>query len=276
MVLEQLNKRYPGKTAFITGAGSGLGAAFAQLLAANQWTLLLSDVQEESLESLKASLGEAKAVYTYGLDVSDVLNYERVMDQVKKDVQQVDLLINNAGIGDGEFFEQYKVDQWQRMIAINLMGVYYGCHHFVPGMIENASGTIVNIGSAAGFMNAPGMSAYNVSKAGVYSLSETLYHELKPKGVHVSVVTPTFFKTNIMRQAQGSQQFVNFAEKQMKHSTTNAEEMAEVVLRQAAQRKFQIIHPKEARKGFFLKKWFPGLIAKEFEKMMAKFLGTKA
>lgn len=268
--IEKLNSKYENKSAFITGAGSGLGAAFAKLLASNGWSLYLSDIQLSSLEEMKRSLDGAKEIFTYELDVSNKLNYEGVMDQLKKDSKHMDLVINNAGIGDGEFFQQYKMDEWERMIRINLMGVYYGCHHFVPWMIEQSSGTIINIGSAAGFMNAPGMSAYNASKAAVYALSETLYHELKPRSVHVSVVTPTFFKTNIMSQAQGSQQFVNFAEKQMKYSTTNADEMAELVLSKAAAGKFQIIHPKEARRNHFFKKWFPGMVAKEFQKMMAK------
>lgn len=270
MSLEKLNIKYPNKHAFITGAGSGLGAAFARLLAPNGWTLYLSDIQMASLEEVKNSLDGAKAIYTYELDVSNALNYERVMDQLKKDTNHMDVVINNAGIGDGEFFQHYKMDQWERMIRINLMGVYYGCHHFVPKMIVQSSGLIINIGSAAGFMNAPGMSAYNASKAAVYSLSETLYHELKPKGIHVSVVTPTFFKTNIMSQAVGSQAFLNFADKQMKYSETNADEMAQVVLKKASEGTFQITHPKEARKNYFFKKWFPGLVAKKFQKMLAK------
>ncbi|WP_425390304.1 SDR family NAD(P)-dependent oxidoreductase [Ekhidna sp.] len=270
--LKKLNNKYPNKTAFITGAASGLGAAFARLLAENGWSLHLSDINIASLEELKIKLKGAKDVFTYELDVSDKLSYERTVEAIRKNTSQIDLVINNAGIGDGEFFQNYKSDLWERMIRINLMGVYYGCHYFVPWMIEQSNGTVINIGSAAGFMNAPGMSAYNASKAAVYSLSETLYHELKPRGIHVSVVTPTFFKTNIMSQAQGSQAFVHFAEKQMHHSTTNAEEMAQIVLEHAANGKFHIIHPKEARRAYFFKKWFPSLVSRKFEKMLEKFL----
>ncbi|WP_420316539.1 SDR family NAD(P)-dependent oxidoreductase [Ekhidna sp.] len=269
-LLKKLNKKYPNKKAFITGAASGLGYAFARLLADNGWSLYLSDINIASLEELRATLDGAKELHTFELDVSNKLSYERTVEAIRKNTSQIDLVVNNAGIGDGEFFQDYKSDLWERMIRINLMGVYYGCHHFVPWMIKQSSGTIINIGSAAGFMNAPGMSAYNVSKAGVYALSETLYHELKSKNIHVSVVTPTFFKTNIMSQAKGSQGFVNFAEKQMNHSTTNADEMAMVVLSKAASGVFQIVHPKEARRNYFFKKWFPGLVAKKFQEMLAK------
>lgn len=270
MKLEKLNTTYPNKTAFITGAGSGLGLAFSRLLAKNGWTLHLSDINMEALESSAKTLEGAGNVKLYQLDVGNNLSYGNVASEVLK-ITKIDLVINNAGIGDGELFKDYKIDHWERMIRINLLGVFYGCHYFVPSMIEQGSGLIINIGSAAGFMNAPGMSAYNASKSAVYALSETLYHELKSKNIHVSVVTPTFFKTNIMSDAAGSQQFINFAQKQMKYSTTNADEMAEIVLSKAAEKKFQIIHPKEARRNYFLKKWFPGLINKAFEKMMAKF-----
>lgn len=268
--MNELNQKYPNKSAFITGAGSGLGAAFATLLAKNGWTLHLSDINFDSLEQLKPTLDGAPEVSLYALDVGNKLDFEKVAEELQKKDAKVDLLINNAGIGDAELFKDYKLDQWELMIRINLLGTYYGCHYLLP-LIESQKGMIVNIGSAAGFMNAPGMTAYNATKAGVYSLAETLHHELKPKGVHVSVVTPTFFQTNILSDASGSQKFVNFAQKQMKYSTTNADEMAAVVLEQSAKGKFHIIHPKEARKAYFFKKWFPKMVNKKFEKMIAKF-----
>ncbi len=268
--MKELNAKYPNKTAFITGAGSGLGAAFATTLAKNGWSLHLSDINYGSLEDLKPTLTEASSIHLYQLDVGNKMEYGNVVDELQNKTSKIDLLINNAGIGDAELFQDYKLDQWERMIRINLLGVYYGSYFLLP-LIESQKGMIVNIGSAAGLMNAPGMSAYNVAKAGVYSLAETLYHELKPKGVHVSVATPTFFQTNIMSDASGSEKFVHFAQKQMKYSTTNAEEMAEVVLTESAKGKFHIIHPKEARRAFFIKKWFPKIINKQFEKMIAKF-----
>ncbi|MEO9485751.1 MAG: SDR family NAD(P)-dependent oxidoreductase [Ekhidna sp.] len=271
--MKELNSKYPNKTAFITGAGSGLGAAFATLLAKNGWTLHLSDINFDSLEEVKSKLTGESAIFLYQLDVGNKLAYEKVVEELGKNTSKLDLLINNAGIGDAELFQDYKLDQWERMIRINLLGTYYGSHYFLP-LIERQRGMIVNVGSAAGFMNAPGMSAYNVAKAGVYSLAETLHHELKSKGVHVSVVTPTFFQTNIMSDASGSEKFVHFAQKQMKYSTTNAEEMAQVVLTASAKGKFHIIHPKEARRAFFFKKWFPKMLNKQFEKMIAKFSGN--
>lgn len=265
-----LNNRLPKKRAFITGAASGLGASFSKLLSTNGWTLHLADIQYDELHKLKEELPEKDLVHLYELDITDKETFAKTGQLVSQQTDGIDLVINNAGIGDGELIENYQLEAWERMININLMGTYYGVHYFLPALSKEG-GLIINIGSAAGFMNAPGMSAYNASKAAVYSFSETLYHELKSKNIHVSVVTPSFFKTNIMSNATGSQRFVDFAEKQMKYSKTNADEMAAVILSQAAAGKFQILFPKEARRNYFIKKWFPGLIEKEFQKLVKKF-----
>lgn len=270
MELTKLNSKYPNKCAFITGAGSGLGTAFAKLLAANHWTLHLSDINEATLAKTSELLAHHTTVYTYILDVSNRIQYEQVYQKVIGNSPRVDLVINNAGIGDGALFKDYTRENWEKMIDINLLGTFYGCHFFTPTLLAQKDGLIINIGSAAGFMNAPGMSAYSVSKAGVFSLSETLYHELKPNNIHVSVVTPTFFKTNVMKNAKGSKVFKSFAEKQMKYSKTSANKVAATVLLEAAKGKFQIIHPFDAKRNYFLKKWFPMLISKEYKKMMEK------
>jgi len=269
MELKTLHKKYPNKTAFITGAGSGLGLAFAKLLAENNWTLHLSDINITSLENNSSSFQKAKEVYNYALDVSNKEQYAQVQQQVLANLESLDLLINNAGIGDGLLFKDYPIEKWEKMIEVNLMGTYYGCHFFTPQLLKQQKGLILNVGSSAGFMNAPGMSAYSVSKAAVYSLSETLYHELKLKNIHVSVLTPTFFKTNIMENAS-SKVFKGFAEKQMKYSKTNADEVARITLEQASKGKFQIIHPTDARQKFFYKKWLPKLVEKQYFKMMQK------
>lgn len=266
-MIAKLNARFPSKRAFVTGAGSGLGAAFTHLLLKEGWTLYLADINETSLEQYQG----INDVFTFQLDVSDRLSYERVASEVADHTESIDVLINNAGIGDGELFRNYKIESWERMIEINLMGTYYGTHFLLPLIGRQKEGLIINIGSAAGFMNAPGMSAYNVSKAAVYSFSESLSHELEDSGIQVSMAMPTFFQTNIMDQASGSMQFVDFAKKQMKYSKTNAEEMAQVILAEAARGVMKIIYPKDAKRNYWLKKWFPSLVRKKFRSMLVKF-----
>lgn len=271
MELTQLNRLLPGKRAFITGGASGLGAAFAQLLAKNGWILHVADINREALEATSSAWTGAAELHLYALDVRDNAQYQAVARDVLATSECVDLLINNAGVGDGALFHNYEVAHWERVIAINLLGTMYGCHHFVPGMRQQQNGLVINIGSAAGFLNVPGMSAYNVSKAGVHSLSETLYHELKSSRVHVSVAMPSFFQSNVMQQSTSSAGFKKFAEKQMKYSKTNATELAGIILQKSAQGQFRIVHPQDARRNFFLKKWFPKRVEKQFEKMMARF-----
>ncbi len=270
MELKLLNEKYPNKTAFVTGAASGLGHAFARLLYENGWTLHLTDMNLKELTSSVDSFDKEK-LHLHEFNVADKKAYEDVVKTVFEVTPYVDVLINNAGIGDGSLFHEYPMVDWERMIQVNLMGTYYGCHFFAAKMRDYQKGLILNIGSAAGFMNAPGMSAYNVSKAAVYSLSETLYHELKGDQVHVCVLTPTFFKTNVMSQSTGPVIFKNFVDKQMKYSTTNADEVARITLQQASEGKFQVIHPKEARRNYMIKKWMPRLIDKQFAKLLLKF-----
>ncbi len=269
MNLKKLNTLYPNKVAFITGAGSGLGAAFAKILYQNNWTLHLSDINENTLKNVVQDLKTNENIFQYALDVSNKSQFESVVNEVYKNTESVDIVINNAGIGDGLLFKDYPIDKWEKMIEVNLMGTFYGCHFFTPHLLKQKRGLILNIGSSAGFMNAPAMSAYSTSKAAVYSLSESLYHELKPYNIQVSVLTPTFFKTNIMENASSSM-FKGFAEKQMKYSKTNADEVAYITIEQASKGKFQIIHPTDAKTKFFYKKWLPKLVEKQYTKMMEK------
>ncbi|NQZ79241.1 MAG: SDR family NAD(P)-dependent oxidoreductase, partial [Ekhidna sp.] len=135
-----LNHKYPNKTAFITGAASGLGAAFSSILNKNGWKLHLSDVNLDILGNFRDTLENPEQTHIYQLDVSDKLSYETISDKIGKNIQQLDLLINNAGVGDGELFQEYKMDHWERMIRINLLGTYYGCHYMLP-LIEKQKGT---------------------------------------------------------------------------------------------------------------------------------------
>lgn len=267
MHLQQLNMRFPSKRAFITGAGSGLGAAFTQLLLDQGWTLFLSDIHAASLERYQGQPN----VHIYVLDVSEKSAYARIVEEIAQDYRHIDVLINNAGIGDGAFFQDYQLEHWERMVQVNLMGTVYGTKLLLP-LLQAAEGALViNIGSMAGVMNAPAMSAYNVTKAAIHSFSETLLHELRPLGIQVSVVAPTFFKTNIMSQAHGSDALVQFAEQQMAQSLTNAGEMAMVILSRAARGQFFILHPRTARQRYFMKRWFPGLVRKRLGRLAAAF-----
>lgn len=189
-----------GASAVVTGAGSGIGRAFAIELAKRGARVVCSDIDEASA---KETVALVEAAGSIGLAVRcDVAGSEEVAGLRDRCVEWFDgaptLLINNAGIGaGGHTVGHTPLEEWERTLRINLWGVIHGCHHFLPAMKSAGRGGVVNVASAAGFAAGPRMAAYNVSKAGVMSLSETLAAELAGTGVRVTVLCPTFVRTNI-------------------------------------------------------------------------------
>lgn len=186
--------------AVVTGAGSGIGRAFATELAKRGGRVVCADIDEiglkETVTAIESAGGEALAVIC---DVSDVAQVQSLHDTSLDWLTHAPrLVINNAGIGaGGRIVGDAPLADWQRTLGINLWGVIHGCHVFVPTLRAAGRGGLINVASAAGFTAAPRMAAYNVSKAGVVSLSETLAAELAGSGIAVTVLCPTFVKTNI-------------------------------------------------------------------------------
>ncbi|WP_309646861.1 SDR family NAD(P)-dependent oxidoreductase [Nocardioides sp.] len=187
--------------AVVTGAGSGIGRSFALELARRGGSVVVSDVDEPSARRTAGMVEDAggKAL-ALGCDVSDadaVATLAR--DAADWFAGPPTLVVNNAGVGaGGDLVGEVPLEDWQWTLGINLWGVIHGCHVFAPLLREAGGGGIINVASAASYAAAPRMAAYNVSKAGVLALSETLAAELAGSGVHVSVLCPTFVKTNII------------------------------------------------------------------------------
>ena len=257
----QLTKKYPQKRAFITGAASGLGRAFCEALAKDGWTICISDINEKQLQETKTLVNDlgGKAI-AFGLDVADADNYKQVVDEFLKQTHGIDLLINNAGVGEGTPFEQYSIENWNWIVGINQMGVIHGCHYFVPIMMQQKSGHIINIASAAAFASAHTMSPYNVTKAAVLSLSETLYVEMKPHKVHVSAVMPTFFKTNIATHARGPKNEKEIANYLVATSGIEPSFIADKVLRKAGNNQLYIVLPFASKFIWITKRLFPSIV----------------
>ena len=189
----------------VTGAASGLGLALVHQLVARGGRVLATDVHPDLPESLR---GLDRVSYLT-LDVTQDVDWARARDWVVEEWDGLDYLFNNAGVAAGGRIELSEMDQWQWIVDINLLGVARGCRTFTPMFKEQGSGHIVNTASAAGLIHPPRMSEYNAVKAGVVALSETLFHELKPFGVKVSVVCPTFFKTNLTDSLRGKDEAAN-------------------------------------------------------------------
>lgn len=200
-----MSKKLPARArCVVTGAGDGFGRAVALELGARGGRVLATDIDEaralETVELLARRGVEAEAMR---VDVSDPEAVRAMAERADALWGGTDVLVNNAGIAVVGEFEQIPLEKWKLQIDINLNGVIYGCHHFVPRMRQNADGGyILNVASSAGLLAAPLMSPYNVTKAGVVSLSETLHAELASKKIRVTALCPTFFRTNIHTRAQ--------------------------------------------------------------------------
>ena len=191
--------------AVITGAGSGLGRALALDLSGRGASVVISDIDPSSAEET-AGLVRAQGTRAEVIpcDVTDRDAVFGLVDETERRLGGIDFLANNAGVAVGGPFDELSIDDWRWAVDINLWGVIYGCQAAVPKMKAQGRGYILNVASAAGLLAPPAMSAYNVTKAGVVSLSETLYAEYKHSGIHVAVLCPTFFKTNIIGSGRGA------------------------------------------------------------------------
>ena len=189
--------------AVITGAGSGLGRALCLELARHRARVLVSDRDATSAQETAHQVEQAGgSALVQVCDVTQPEHVERLAETAFTQFGGVDLLVNNAGVATGGEVGQLPLAEWKRVLDVNLWGVIHGCHTFVPRLRQQGSGHILNIASAAGLISVGYMAPYNVSKAAVVSLSETLYLELKAAGIGVTVACPTFFRTNIAASAQ--------------------------------------------------------------------------
>ncbi|WP_096697109.1 SDR family oxidoreductase [Polaromonas sp. AER18D-145] len=197
---------FKGKTAVLTGAGSGFGLECARIGARLGMNLVLADVQQDALDKAAAEMTAAGAqVLAFRLDVSKAAEVEALGAAVLARFGAPHFVFNNAGVGAGGLIWENTLKDWEWVIGVNLMGVAHGVRVFTPMMLEAAGkdpawqGHIVNTASMAGLLNAPNMGIYNVSKHAVVSLSETLYQDLAlvTDQISASVLCPFFVPTGI-------------------------------------------------------------------------------
>ncbi|MGZ4511417.1 MAG: SDR family NAD(P)-dependent oxidoreductase [Mycobacterium sp.] len=231
------SKTSRGASAVVTGAGSGIGAAFAAELGRRGGAVVCSDIDEAAAQRTADVITEqgGKAV-AIRCDVSRFEDVQALAEQSQAWFSgPPTLVINNAGVGaGGAAIGDAPLDDWVWTLGINLWGPIHGCHVFTPILREagrsHAPRGIINVASAAAFGAAPGMAAYNVSKAGVLSLSETLAAELAGTAVRVTVLCPTFVKTNIVESGRISEESSELANKLMRWTGFSAEKVARICL----------------------------------------------
>jgi NAD(P)-dependent dehydrogenase (short-subunit alcohol dehydrogenase family) len=199
-------KSFKGRTAVITGAGSGFGLEVARIAAREGMNVVLADVQQDALDNAAAEIvGMGHLVLPVRIDVAKADQVEALGAATFKRFGAPHFVFNNAGVGAGGLIWEHTLKDWEWVIGVNLMGVAHGVRVFTPMMLEAAGkdrkyeGHIVNTASMAGLLNPPNMGVYNVSKHAVVSLSETLYQDLALVGdqVGASVLCPYFVPTGI-------------------------------------------------------------------------------
>lgn len=246
----------------LTGAAGGLGRALAVRLAQDGWQLALTDLDEaglaETLELVEAVGGQGHCEL---LDVTDARAWTQLRDRLQDRWPRLDLLVNNAGVCGAGPIGEFPLEDWQWILDTNLQGPIYGCHTMVPWMTEQGGTTyVMNIASVAGLIAPPSMGAYNVAKAGLIALSETLYNELYPQGHGVTVVCPGFFRSNLIpngrfSNARGRQQ----AEEFNSSARITAEWVADRAVRAMYRRKLYVVDGLRARLLWRFKRLLPGV-----------------
>ncbi|OLR89516.1 SDR family oxidoreductase [Actinokineospora bangkokensis] len=260
----------------VTGAGSGLGRALATRWAADGARVLVTDVDAGAAAAVAGELGAEHHV----LDVRSDESWDGALARVRQLWQGVDVVVNNAGVGLGGRIEVVPMADWDWIIDINLKGVVRGCRTFTPLFKQQGGGHFVNVASMAAIMNLPAMAPYNVVKAGVLSLSETLRFELAPHGVATTVVCPGFFQTNLPGAARNPDvPEVDVASKLMAVATVTAEDVADQVVRAVADKRFLVLTHEDGRQSYDFKRTRPEVfeaqVAAFWDRMRSKIEGEK-
>ncbi|MDR7085611.1 NAD(P)-dependent dehydrogenase (short-subunit alcohol dehydrogenase family) [Aeromicrobium panaciterrae] len=242
----------PNSRVLITGGASGLGLALVLQFVERGARVLATDVHEEIPDSLRGLEG----VSYLTLNVTQDVDWAKARDWVTETWDGLDYLFNNAGVAAGGRIELSEMDQWQWIVDINLLGVARGCRTFTPLMKEQGSGHIINTASAAGLIHPPRMTEYVAVKAGVVAISESLFHELKPYGVKVSVICPTFFKTNLTESLRGKDEQANkSAAKLIDKAKLSADTIAARVIRGIEKDRHIILTDRDGKVAYAAKRF---------------------
>jgi NAD(P)-dependent dehydrogenase (short-subunit alcohol dehydrogenase family) len=196
-----MSKLFENKVAMVTGAGSGIGAAIAGRLAEEGATVIVADLNETAARKVAAQIeregGIAAAVEQ---DVGDPASVERSVAFALDKFGQLDVAVNNAGVtGDLKPLADYSLEGWDKVIAVNLGGVFYGMKYQIPAMLRSGGGSIVNIASILGSVAARDSAGYNAAKHGVVGLTKTAALEYSKDGVRVNAIGPGYIDTPLLQ-----------------------------------------------------------------------------
>jgi NAD(P)-dependent dehydrogenase (short-subunit alcohol dehydrogenase family) len=188
--------RLDGRTAVITGAGQGIGAAVARALAGAGATVVLAGRTESKVEAVAAELrGRGRTAWAVGCDAADPAGVKRLAEAARERIGPVDILVNNAGVASSARLDRTSLEEWERMLRVNATGPFLCTQAFVPGMMERGWGRVVTVASVAGVSGAKYISAYTASKHAVVGLTRAVAAEVAAHGVTVNAVCPGYVDT---------------------------------------------------------------------------------
>lgn len=265
------------RTIAITGGASGLGRALALRFAQAGWNVAIADVNAQRGE---AALAEIRALHTdtfyQHCDVRVAEDVLRWRDAIVARWQQIDVVVNNAGVATFGSIDRCSLDDWHWVIDINLMGVVRGCKYFSELFKQQGFGHLVNTASMAGLIHSPEMSSYNATKAAVVALSETLRAELKPYGIAVTVVCPGFFPTNLAESTRSPDANAQaLVSKMLQRSPIGADDIADMIFSAIARRQYLVVPHRAYRHLWYLKRFLPFLYAILMGKIGAKIASMR-
>jgi len=273
--VERLSRRLPAKRAFVTGAASGLGLELARRLAKGGWNVGMLDVNAAELAAARLSLNSTdSSILTFHADVRDGAAVAQAVDRFAQSVGGLELMINNAGVAVAGSVLETSTEDWRWALDINLLGCVHGCRAAIPHLLTAKAAVLLNIASAAGFASGPGMSAYNASKAGVISLTETLQQELTGSGVTLTVAMPSFFRTNLLATARAPEREMQLARQLMDHSSYSLQQAAEDILGAAADGRFYAVLPRRYLTLWRFKRFFPVRFMRAFPRLREKLAAS--
>lgn len=275
-----MKAQFVKRNAIITGAASGLGRAFSLLLAQQGGLILMLDIDDAALQEAKQAVAAAggRAITLAG-DIGEPEIWRRAAAECRTHFDSLDLLINCAGVVVTGAIGTIKVEDWEWILKTNLMGCVLGCETFVPTFIAQGCGAIINIASRAAISSVPKMSPYNVTKAGIISLSETLYTELREHGIDITVACPSYFRSQLTRNIRASETTEReLASHFINNSTRSAEEVAAEVLLANRAGRLYYFPSGEDRLLWRIKRLFPQyclkLVVKKYQQALATINST--
>lgn len=220
------------KTAIITGAGAGIGESTAHLFAENGARLVLSDIDEENGRRVTEELkGKGYHAIFVKADAGKAADSEMLVNEAVKTFGSLHIAVNNAGIGGAQApIGEYPIDEWEKVISVNLSGVFYGMRYQLPAMLKAGGGAIVNVASILGQVGFENSCAYVASKHGMIGLTKNAGLEYSAKNIRVNAIGPGFIKTPMLQNNLTQEQLEMIASLHPIGRLGEAREVAELIL----------------------------------------------